>query len=59
MQEGWASGCVIQREEEQIQKAGDVRIPGPGVETERDGLGMKRDNARNILLIALDVWSKL
>ena len=52
-------GCVIQREEEQIQKVGDVWIPGPGVERERDGFGMKTDNARNILLIALDVWSKL
>ena len=52
-------GFVIQTQEEQIQGAGDVQVPGPGVENERDGLGMKTDNGRNILLISLDVWSKL
>lgn len=30
-----------------------------GVENERDGLGMKTDNGRNILMISLDVWPKL
>ena len=42
-----------------MQGAGDVQIPGPGVENTRDGLGMKTDNGRNILMISLDVWSKL
>lgn len=42
-----------------MQGAGDVKIPGPGVENERDGLGMKTDNARNILMISLAVWFKL
>lgn len=36
-----------------------MRIFGPGVEREGDGFGLKIDNARNNLLITLDLWSKL
>lgn len=49
MQEGWALGCIIQREEEKIQGARDVWIPGPGVERERDGFGMKLTMLKSLL----------
>lgn len=50
---------VVQKEEEKIQRIWGVWIPGPGVEKKGDGFGMKIDNAKNILLIALDVQFKL
>lgn len=56
---GLAPGYIIQREEETIQRIGDEWVPGPGVERERDGVGRKTDNVRNILLISLALWSKL
>lgn len=59
MGEDWALEWVIQREEKNIQRVGVVWIPGPDVEREGDGFGLKIHNARNILLIALDVWFQL
>lgn len=59
MEGGWALEWVIRREEEKIQRITDVQMPRPGMERKRAAFGLKIDNARNALLLVLDVCSKL
>lgn len=59
MEGGWTLGWFIQKEEEKVQRIAGVQMPGPGMERKGDAFGLKIDNARNALLIVLDVCSKL